>query len=98
VSEIDRRRRVNADGVAALDEALRAHGLRTASPSVANFVFAEVGEDARSLFDELLRLGVIVRPAGGFGAPGAIRVSVGTPEETAVFAEALGEVLAAAPG
>jgi histidinol-phosphate/aromatic aminotransferase/cobyric acid decarboxylase-like protein len=35
---------------------------------------------------------VIVRPTAGFGAPDAIRVSVGTPEENALFAEALARV------
>ena len=95
-AEIEKRRRLNADGLVELDAALRAHGLRTAAPSVANFVFAEVGDDARPLFEQLLCVGVIVRPAGGFGAPGAIRVSVGTPEENSLFAEVLGEVLATA--
>jgi len=41
----------------------------------------------------ILRQGVIVRACGGFGAPGAIRVSVGTADENVVFAEALGHVL-----
>jgi histidinol-phosphate aminotransferase len=58
---------------------------------VANFVFAEVGE-AQPLFEALLREGVIVRPCGGFGASSAIRVTVGTPEETAHFAAALDAV------
>jgi histidinol-phosphate/aromatic aminotransferase/cobyric acid decarboxylase-like protein len=40
---------------------------------------------------------VIVRPLGPFGAPGAIRVSVGTPEENEVFASALARVVALAP-
>jgi histidinol-phosphate aminotransferase len=39
---------------------------------------------------------VIVRPLGGFGAPTAVRVSVGTPDENAFFADALGRVLARA--
>jgi histidinol-phosphate aminotransferase len=39
---------------------------------------------------------VIVRPLAGFGAPTAIRVSVGTPEENEFFAAALGRVLARA--
>jgi histidinol-phosphate/aromatic aminotransferase/cobyric acid decarboxylase-like protein len=34
-----------------------------------------------------------VRPLGPFGAPEAIRVTVGTSEENAFFAEALGHVL-----
>ena len=52
--------------------------------------------DATELFERLLREGVIVRPLAGFGAPTAIRVSVGTPDELDLFAAALGRVLAAA--
>jgi histidinol-phosphate/aromatic aminotransferase/cobyric acid decarboxylase-like protein len=39
---------------------------------------------------------VIVRPTHGFGGPTAIRVTVGTVEENAFFAEALARVLASA--
>jgi histidinol-phosphate aminotransferase len=88
-AEIRHRRRLNADGRVALERALAAAGYRVAGPAVANFVFADVGEDARPVFDALLRLGVIVRPLHGFGAPTAMRVTVGTTEETAIFADAL---------
>ncbi|HXV02841.1 MAG TPA: aminotransferase class I/II-fold pyridoxal phosphate-dependent enzyme, partial [Gaiellaceae bacterium] len=93
-AELERRRRINAEGRPAVEAALRDHGFEPAGPAVANFVFAEVGEDSRPLFEQLLREGVIVRPTGGFGAPGGIRVTVGTPEENAFFAEVLGRVLA----
>jgi histidinol-phosphate aminotransferase len=93
-AELERRRRVNAEGRPAVEAALREHGFEPAGPAVANFVFAEVGEDSRPLFEQLLREGVIVRPTRGFGAPGAIRVTVGTPEENAFFADALNRVLA----
>jgi histidinol-phosphate aminotransferase len=93
-AELERRRRVNAEARPAVEAALREHGFEPAGPAVANFVFAEVGEDSRPLFEQLLREGVIVRPTGGFGAPGAIRVTVGTPEENAFFADALNRVLA----
>ncbi len=92
--ELERRRRANADGRPAIEAALREHGFEPAGRAVANFVFAEVGEDSRPLFEQLLREGVIVRPTGGFGAPGGIRVTVGTAEENVFFAEALGRVLA----
>jgi histidinol-phosphate aminotransferase len=95
--EIERRRRANADQRPRVEKALREHGFEPAGPAVGNFVFAEVGEDSRPLFELLLREGVIVRPTHGFGAPGAIRVTVGTAEENAIFAEALGRVTARAP-
>ena len=91
-SELERRRAVNADGRAALERTLRDHGLEPAAPAVANFVYAEVGEDARPFFEALLRLGVIVRPLHAFGAPGAVRITVGTPEENAILDEALRQV------
>jgi histidinol-phosphate aminotransferase len=63
-----------------------------ARPAVANFVYLDVGEDTRLLFDALLREGVIVRPLAPFGAPTAIRVTVGTAEENRLFGEALSRV------
>ena len=97
-AELERRRKVNAEGLVELERIMREHGLEPPGPSVANFLFAEVGDDSRPLFEQLLREGVIVRPTGGFGAPGAIRVTVGTPEENEVFGEALGRVLSRTPG
>jgi histidinol-phosphate aminotransferase len=93
--ELARRRAVNAEGRALLEAALRDNGLDPVPGAVGNFVYAEVGEDATPLFEALLREGVIVRPCRGFGAPGAIRVTVGTPEEIAFFSAALGRVLRA---
>ena len=87
--ELERRRALNAEGRETLERTLRDHGLAAAAPAVANFLFADVGEDAAAMFDALLRLGVIVRPCAGFGAPSAIRVTVGTPDEIEFFAAAL---------
>jgi len=93
--ELAERRRLTREGREAMERTLRAHGLEPAGPSVANFLFAEVGDDARPLFDALLRQGAIVRPMGAFGAAGALRITVGTPDENAFFAEALASVRAA---
>jgi histidinol-phosphate/aromatic aminotransferase/cobyric acid decarboxylase-like protein len=41
----------------------------------------------------LLRRGVIVRPMGPFGAPEAVRITAGTHDEIAFFAEQLAAVL-----
>jgi histidinol-phosphate aminotransferase len=93
-AEIARRRGLNEEGLVRLDVTLREHGLTPTDGAVGNFLYVEVGEDAPSLYDALLHEGVIVRPLAGFGAPTAIRVSVGTPEENEFFAAALGRVLA----
>jgi len=90
--ELAQRRRLTREGREVLERTLREHGLEPAGPAVANFLFTEVGEDALALFEALLRQGAIVRPMGGFGAPGALRITVGTPAENAFFAEALASV------
>jgi histidinol-phosphate aminotransferase len=96
-AELARRRRVTAAGRAQLERALSLLELPYARPPAANFLYVETGGDSRALFERLLREGAIVRPLGPFGAPGAIRVTVGTEEENDFFASALERVLAA-PG
>ena len=54
----------------------------------ANFIYLPV-EDSGTLYERLLREGVIVRPMG----PKALRVTVGLPEENTRFIEALGEIV-----
>jgi histidinol-phosphate aminotransferase len=95
--ELARRRDANRAGRAQLEGILRAHGFEPAGPAVANFLFADAGGEAQALFDALLREGVIVRPLSGFGAPEAIRITVGTADEHAVLDEALGRVKTALP-
>jgi len=89
--EIPRRRTANRDAMAVLDAVLRERGLEPAGPAVANFVFVEVG-DAAAVNQALLKQGVIVRPLGPFGAPDALRITVGRPEEIAFLADALDAV------
>ena len=91
--EIERRRLENARRRPEVERTLREHGFAPAGPAVANFLYCEVGEDSRPLFERLLREGVIVRPTHGFGGPDAIRVTVGTAEENAFLAEALDRIL-----
>ena len=94
--ELARRREANAAERPHVERILRAQGFVVASPAVANFVYAEVGDDSRPLFEQLLEQGVIVRPAHGFGGPGAIRVTVGTREENELLAAALERIGTAA--
>ena len=91
-TEVPRRRGANREAMTALVKALRDAGLEPVEPAVANFVFVEV-DDALALNDALLRRGVIVRPLGSFGAPGALRITAGTTEEIAYLAEVLDAVI-----
>ena len=68
------------------------HGLDPAPGSVGNFVYVDLGEDVAPLFERLLQQGVIIRPLAGFGAPTAVRITVGTPHEHAFLDAALGRV------
>jgi len=97
-AELERRRAVNRDAMAALEAVLREHGFDPISPAVGNFLFVDVGEDAAALDQRLLCRGVIVRPMGSFGAPSALRITAGTPEEIAFLAEQLDAVLVAEAG
>jgi histidinol-phosphate aminotransferase len=87
-AEIARRRSVNEESMALLQNLLREHRFEPAGPAVANFLFVRVG-DADGLNDALLRRGVIVRPMRPFGAPDALRITAGTPEEVAFLGDAL---------
>jgi histidinol-phosphate aminotransferase len=91
--EVARRRAANAEAMALLETVLRGHGLEPAGPAIANFVFVEVGGDAASLNEALLRHGVVVRPLASFGAPGALRITAGTPEEIGILDGALAAVV-----
>ncbi|MBC7645293.1 MAG: histidinol-phosphate transaminase [Thermoleophilia bacterium] len=82
----------NAQGRAALTTELRELGL-TPVPSVANFVCVVLDTPGGELYESLLDLGVIVRPLAPFGMQNAVRVTVGTPEETRIAIDAFRSVL-----
>jgi histidinol-phosphate aminotransferase len=62
-------------------------------PSETNFLFIPLGAWAKSLCEELLHEGVIVRPLGWMGFPEAIRISVGSPAENTKLLGALSQAL-----
>jgi histidinol-phosphate aminotransferase len=89
----DRVTRTIAERIA-MDERLRALGLDPAD-SQANFCWFGLGEDSNEaeVMGGLLERGVLVRGGGALGRAGALRVTYGTPEENAIFLDALAEVL-----
>ncbi len=82
---------MNRAGLQQMEKGLAERGLR-AVPSVTNFVLLDLGMDAAKFSDELLKLGVIVRPMGWMGLPTAVRVTVGTREENDTFLRATAQV------
>lgn len=62
-------------------------------PSEANFVLVDLEREAAPVFEELVKLGVVVRPMAGWGLRNALRVSVGKAEENDAFLRALATVL-----
>jgi histidinol-phosphate aminotransferase len=93
-AEIARRAAETREGRERLVAGLVALGLEPL-PAVANFVSVPVGDGA-GLASELERLGLIVRPLGGFGDPASIRISVGLPDEIDTALRLLADVLAPA--
>ena len=62
-------------------------------PSVANFLCVNMKQTGRTVFEALLRKGVIVRPVDNYGMPDFLRISVGSERENARLIKALDEVL-----
>jgi len=59
------------------------------TPTWGNFLYCDVGRDARG-FSERMRLeGVLVRPLNSWGAPESIRITIGTPQQNEVLLGAL---------
>jgi histidinol-phosphate aminotransferase len=65
-------------------------------PTWANFLYCELGDDAAAVAQRLQADGVIVRPLAPWGAPTAIRITIGTPEQNDVFLMAFKKVMARA--
>jgi len=68
--------------------ALLEMGLRV-YPSQTNFLLFEVPGSGAAVAERLLRQGIIVRAGEALGAPGTVRVSLGTTEENDAFLRAL---------
>ncbi|MFT5643272.1 MAG: histidinol-phosphate aminotransferase [Janthinobacterium sp.] len=85
----------NAAGYRQLTAAFDALGLEYVA-SYGNFVLVRVGleDDAGARVNlALLKQGVIVRPVASYGLPQWLRISIGLPEENAVFIAALNQAM-----
>lgn len=83
---------VNAEGLAYLEKELSRLGLNV-WPSQGNFLLVKMPSDPKTIFDKLLRAGVIVRPVAGYGLKEELRFSVGTMEENIRMIASLEKIL-----
>lgn len=86
-----RTRENNARGLKLYAEAFQKLGLDFI-PSSGNFILVRVNE-GQLVFEAMQKLGVIVRPMGGYQLPEWIRISVGTPEQDSRCIDSLKKVL-----
>jgi histidinol-phosphate aminotransferase len=84
---VEKTRKINARGLKLYARSFRKLGLEFIRSS-ANFILVRVG-DGQRVFVELQKLGVIVRPMGGYQLPEWVRISIGTPKENKRCLEAL---------
>jgi len=84
--------RVVREGRELLTRELTALGCRV-WPSQTNFLMFDPPMEAKALFEELLRLGIIIRPLSSYGMPEKLRVSIGNEDENREFLAKTAEVL-----
>ena len=84
---IQESRRVNDAGLSLLKAELAKRQLETI-PAFGNFITFKI-ENAKHVFEALLRQGVIVRPIAGYGLPDYLRVTIGTEAQNRRFLTAL---------
>ncbi|HZQ95413.1 MAG TPA: histidinol-phosphate transaminase [Candidatus Sulfotelmatobacter sp.] len=78
----------NAEQAQSLGVGLSELGFRVV-PTWANFLYCNVGEEAAGFAERLRGHGISVRPLETWGAPGCIRVSIGTPQQNEALLRAL---------
>jgi histidinol-phosphate aminotransferase len=91
IKHVERTRKTNARGIKLFAREFRRLKLEFV-PSAANFILVRVGDGAQ-VFAEMQKLGVIVRPMGGYQLGEWIRISIGTPKENQRCLAALKQVL-----
>lgn len=91
VAHAERTRRINSRGLKFYARSFRRLGLEFV-PSSANFILVRVG-DGQRVFQELQKLGIIVRPMAGYQLPEWVRISIGTPKQNQRCLEGLKSIL-----
>ncbi|PWU12068.1 MAG: histidinol-phosphate transaminase [Verrucomicrobia bacterium] len=88
---VERTRRLTVSGRAFFKRAFRRLGLESIE-SHANFVLVRVG-DGQRVFQELQKLGIIIRPMASYQLPEFVRISIGRAAENKRCLDALQKIL-----
>lgn len=82
----------NATGADYLTQAMAEMGYGVA-PTWANFIYVHLGQETAPIAKRLQEEGIIIRPLAPWGAPNAMRVTIGTPEQNELFVSAFRKVM-----
>jgi histidinol-phosphate aminotransferase len=83
----------NREGMKQVAEGLDRLGIKHL-PSRGNFILIDCGRPAASVYEAMLRRGVIVRPVANYGLPNHLRLTIGTQEQNQRMLAALEQALA----
>lgn len=81
----------NTEQSGRLARALSGLGCATV-PTWANFLYCQPGQDPTRFAGSLALEGIAVRPLGPWGAPQAVRITIGTPEQNEMLLNALRKI------
>lgn len=62
-------------------------------PSIGNFICVDLTKSASTIYTELLKKGVIVRPVANYDMPNHLRITIGTQKENEMFVRIFKQVL-----
>ena len=85
---------VNLEGLDFLHKELSAMNLDI-WPTQGNFYLVKMPKDAKRIYEEMLKVGVILRPVAGYGLKEHLRITVGTKSQNLRLIQSLKKVLGA---
>jgi histidinol-phosphate aminotransferase len=83
----------NAEGANLLSQELLQLGFRVPQ-TWGNFIYCDLQQDAAAFAQKMKQEGVLIRPLASWGAPAAIRITIGTPDQNRKFLRTFRTVLA----
>ena len=92
VAHVRRAIEVNTEGLGYLEKEFQRMGLYF-WPTQGNFLLVKMPSDPKRIYDEMLKLGVILRPVAGYGLLEYLRISVGTMDQNKRMVASLEKVL-----